>query len=126
MLRILIAMIAAALFAGAALAASLSESGLRARLERRIGGVQLGLALASLALGAWAWWKTGITWLIVGAALIGLAFLVSLFAGRSAPAADSATTAGGAAPARGGALHGVRTICGLASVAAYLMAFIQP
>jgi hypothetical protein len=126
MLRILIAMIAAALFAGAALAASLSESGLRARLERRIGGVQLGLALVSLVLGAWGWWKTGILWLIVGAALIGLAFLLSLFAGRSARGADSAATDGAAATAPGGALHAGRTICGLASVAAYLMAFIQP
>ena len=126
MLRILLALIAAALFTGAAFAASLSDPAVRARLERRIGMVQLGLALVSLVLGTWAWWKTGIVWLIVGAGLIGVAFLLSLFAGRSGPAADSVATGAGAATAQGGALHGVRTICGLASVAAYLMAFVQP
>ena len=120
MIRTLIALIAAALFTGAALAASLSETGLRARLERRIGGVQLGLALLSLVLGAWSWWKTGIVWLIVGAALIGVAFLLSLFAARGRAPADEGSAA------QGGAMHGLRTLCGLASIAAYLMAFIQP
>ena len=126
MFRILLALIAAALFTGAALAASLSDPAGRARLERRIGAIQLVLALVSLVLGTWGWWKTESPWLIVGAGLIGLAFLLSLFAGRSAPAADSVATDAAAATARGGALHGVRTICGLASVGAYLMAFVQP
>lgn len=127
MLRTLIALIAAALFAGAALAASLAEPGIRGRLERRIGALLLCLALVSVALGAWAWWRTGFVWLLAGAVLIGAAFLLSLLAGRSATRAANATTdAAATAAAGGGAMPALRCALALASVAAYLMAFVQP
>ena len=126
MLRTLIALIAAALFTGAALAVSLAEPGMRGRLERRIGGVQLCLALVSVALGGWAWWRTCFTWLLAGAVLIGVAFLISLAAGRSALASGAATHAAATPAGSGGAMPALRTALGLASIAAYLMAFVQP
>jgi hypothetical protein len=108
MLRFLLALIAAALFTGTALAASLAEPQARASLERRTGALMLVLALVSLALGAWGWWRSGFVWLLGGAALMGAAFLLSLFARRA------------------GGMPGVRAALGLAAVAAYLMAFVQP
>lgn len=121
MLRTLIALIAAAMFTGAALSLSLAEPSSRGTLERRTGALQALLAFASLALGLWAWWRTGFGWLLAGAVLIGAAFLVAVLRMRSGRGHPHA-----AAPVAGGGLHWSRTALGLAAVAAYLMAFVQP
>ena len=85
MLRTLIALIAAAMFAGAALYVSLAEHRARLGIDDRSGLAQFkasyrkaaplmaGLALASMLLGLWAWWRTEIDWLLCGALLIGAA-----------------------------------------------------
>ena len=144
MLRTLLALIAAALFAGAALYVSLVEHPARMRLDdraglahwkpsiRRAAPLQAGLALRSLALGLWAWWRTDIDWLLAGALLVGAAIPFTLIVimptirGLEAVADDAAGPESRAMLVRWGRLHWLRTLLGLAAVAAYLGAFVQP
>ena len=144
MLRTLIALIAAALFAGAALYVSLVEHPARLKTDDRSGLAQFkasigraapimaGLALVSLLLGLWAWWRTDVEWLLCGALLIGAAIPFTLVVVLPTNRRLSDTTleaAGDASRAllgRWGRLHAVRTLLGLGSVAAYFMAFVQP
>ncbi len=142
MLRTLLALIAAALFAGAALYINLAEHPARMRLDdraalaqwkasyARAAPMQAGLALLSLALGLWAWWRTDVDWLLLGALLIGAVIPLTLIAilptnRRLAAAADSGAEVP-ALLARWGRLHLLRTLLGLAAVAAYFAAFVLP
>ena len=119
MLRTLIALILVTLFAGTALAVSLADSESRPRLDRRTGLVQAALALVSLLLGVWAWRRTNVDWLLGGGVLAGIALLLVLLSMRRAGRGAEETASGGGLPA-------IKTAIGLASVAAYLMAFVQP
>ena len=79
MLKALFALVAATLFAGAALYISLVEHPARMKLDDRSAlaqwkpsygaatPLQAGLALLSLILGLWAWWKAGDDGLLVAA-----------------------------------------------------------
>lgn len=144
MLRTLLALIAAALFAGAALYVTLVEHRARMGIDDRSGLAQFkasyvraaplmaGLALVSLLIGLWAWWRTDVEWLLAGALLIGAAIPFTLIAVMptnrrlSATNADAAGAESRALLTRWGWLHNVRSVLGLAAVAAYLMAFVQP
>ena len=144
MLRTLIALIAAALFAGGALYVTLVEHGARMRIDDRsalaefkasygrAAPLMAGLALVSLLIGLWAWWRTDVDWLLAGALLVGAAVPFTLIAvlptnrRLSSTGADAAGAESRALLTRWGRLHNVRTLLGLASVAAYLMAFVQP
>ena len=144
MLRTLLALIAAALFAGAALYINLAEHPARMRLDDRAAlaqwkpsyaravPMQAGLALLSLALGLWAWWRTGIDWLLVGALLIGAVIPLTLIGIMPTNRRLEATPPDAAGPdsrallARWGRLHLLRTLLAFAAVAAYFAAFVQP
>ena len=144
MIKVLLALIAASLFAGAALFVSLAEHPARMRLDdraaldqwrssyARAAPMQAGLALLSLLLGLWAWWRIGGDWLLAGALLIGaaipltLALIMPLNNRLKAAASAGAASDGRALLVRWGKLHGLRTLLGLGSVAAYFMAFLQP
>jgi len=94
--------------------------------------MQAGLALISLLLGLWAWWRTDLGWLLAGALLIGAVVpftLVAILPTNRRLSATSDESAGGESRAllgRWGALHAVRTMLGLGAVCAYLMAFVEP
>ena len=144
MLRTLLALIAAALFAGAALYVSVAEHPARRRIDDRAGlaqwmvshkrasPMQAGLALVSMLLGLWAWWRTDVDWLLCGALLIGAAIpftLIAILPTNRRLQAIGEAGAGEESRAllrRWGNLHALRTFLGLAAVAAYLGAFIEP
>lgn len=144
MLKALFALVAAALFAGAALYISLAEHPARTKLDDRFALAQwnssyraatplmAGLALLSLVLGAWAWWKIGDDWLLTGALLIGavvpltLVLVLPINRRLLATTADSAGEESRTLLVRWGRLHAVRTILALAAVASYLVAFLWP
>ena len=144
MLATLLALIACALFAGAALYVTLAEHPARLRLAEgpalaqwrqsyaRAAPLQAGLALLSCGLGLWAWWRMGTSWLLAGALLIGAAIpftLLVIFPTNRRLKAGSTEDAGSATRAlliRWGRLHAMRTLLGLAAVAAYLAAFVRP
>ena len=144
MIKALLALVTAALFAGAALYVSLAEHPARMRLDPAAGlaqwkpsyaratPMQAGLALLSLILGAWAWWKIDDIWLLAGALLIGANVPLTLVAilpvnrrlGRTP--IEEAGAESHALLGRWGRLHLLRTLLGLAAVAAYFMAFVKP
>ena len=144
MLRVLLALIAAAMFAGAALYVAWAEHPARMRLDDRAAlgqwkpsyvravPMQAGLGLLSLVLGLWAWQRTQIDWLLIGALLIGAAIAFTLIAlmpinrRLKAMAEDAAGPESRALLVRWGQLHWLRTVLGLAAVAAYFGAFVQP
>ena len=144
MLKALLALIAAALFAGAALYISLAEHPARMRLDdraalaqwrssyARAAPMQAGLALVSFLLGLWAWMKIDDFWLLAGALLIGsnLPFTVAIILPTNrrmhALAADADARNIHDKLDRWGKLHAIRTVLGLAAVCAYLAAFLQP
>jgi hypothetical protein len=144
MIKVLLALIAASLFAGAALYVSLAEHPARLRLDdraalgqwrasyARAAPLQAGLALLSLLLGFWAWWRIGGDWLLAAPLLTGAAIPLTLVAimplnnRLKAAASDAGGVDGRALLVRWGKLHGLRTLLGLGSVAAYFMAFLQP
>ena len=140
MIKALLALIAAALFAGASLYVSLVDHPARMRLDdeaarahlraslARAAPMQGGLAMLAFLLGAWSWWKVGDVWLLVGALLaiasLPLTLLVIQPLNRrllAEPAGETRKLLG-----RWGQLHALRTLCGLAAVAAYLAAFRFP
>ena len=144
MIKALLALIAAALFAGAALYVSLAEHPARMRLDpgaalaqwkasyARAAPMQAGLATLSLILGAWAWWKIGDGWLLAGALLVGanvpltLAVILPITNRLKTKTADSAGEEARTLLDRWGRLHALRTLFGLAAVAAYFAAFARP
>ena len=144
MLKALLALIAAALFAGAALYVSWAEHPARMRIDdrgalgqwkasyKRAALMQAGLALISLILGLWAWMKVDVAWLLAGALLVGAAIPFTLVVVAptnrrlGATADDGAGAESRALLERWGRLHAVRTGLGVAAVAAYFAAFAQP
>ena len=144
MLKALFALVAAALFAGAALYISLVEHPARMKLDDRSAlaqwkpsyaaatPLQAGLALLSLLLGVWAWWKAGDDGLLIGGLLMGAVILFTLTVifptNRLLLAADSgdADSRVRSLLERWGRLHLVRVILSLGAVAAYLIAFLWP
>lgn len=144
MLASLLALVTAALFAGAALYVSVAEHPARMQLDDRAAleqwkpsyaratPMQAGLALLSTPLGLWAWWRTDVVWLLVGALLIGAVIpltLVGIMPTNARLKATAADAAGGESRAlleRWGRLHGLRTLLGLGAVMAYLAAFVRP
>jgi hypothetical protein len=144
MLKALFALVAAAMFAGAALYISLAEQPARMKLDDRAAlaqwkssygaatPLQAGLALLSFLLGIWAWWKVGDDGLLIGALLIGavvpLTLLVIFPTNKRLLATDSgsAGSESRALLARWGRLHALRTLMALGAVSAYLIAFLWP
>jgi hypothetical protein len=144
MIKALLALIAAALFAGAALYVSLAEHPARLRLDpkaalaqwkasyARAAPMQAGLAIVSLILGTWTWWKIGGDWLLAGALLVGanvpltLVLILPITNRLKAIAADNEGEETMKLLGRWGRLHALRTLLGLASVVAYLAAFVRP
>lgn len=144
MFTALLALVAAALFAGAALYVTIAEHPARMGLAdsavlaqwqpsyARAAPMQAGLALLSFLLGAWTWWNLGDPWLLAGALAIGanipLTLLVIMPANRrlKATAIETAGPETRALLDRWGRLHGLRTLLGLAAVALYFAAFLQP
>ncbi|HEV2866787.1 MAG TPA: DUF1772 domain-containing protein [Allosphingosinicella sp.] len=142
MLIALFAMVTAALFAGASLYVSVAEHPARMRLDdaaalahwkpsyARATPMQAGLALISCALGIWAWLRAEDVWLLVAALLIGANLPLTLVAIMPTNRRLQATESGGAESramlASWGGRHALRTLLGLASVAAYLIAFLWP
>jgi hypothetical protein len=144
MIIFLLGLIAAALFAGAAVYISLAEHPARMQLDDRAAlaqwkpsyaratPLQAGLALASLLLGLWAFWKTGDDWLLAAALLIGANLPFTLFVifpvnrRLEAIAADAAGAESRALLVRWGRLHALRALLGVAAVALYFAALLQP
>ena len=144
MFATLIALIAAALFAGAALYVSVAEHPARMRLDDRAAlaqwqpsyaratPLQAGLAALSLLMGLLSWWKIGDEVVLIAALLIGaaipLTLIVILPVNRrlKATATDAAGLDTRALLARWGRLHAIRTALGLAAVATYFAAFLEP
>ena len=144
MLKALLALVAAAMFAGVALYVSLAEHPARMRLDDRgaLGQwgpsyrwatpLQASLALLSTIFGLWAWWKIGVEWLLIGALLSAAAILFTLVVilptnnRLKAIAADGAGAESRTLLIRWGRLHAVRTVLGLAAVLAYFAAFARP
>ena len=144
MLIALVALVTAAMFAGAALYVSLAEHPARMRLDdaaalahwkpsyERAMPMQAGLALLSLLLGLWAWWKTDDDWLLAAALLIGAVLPLTLIAigptnrRLHGTTPDAAGEESRALLGRWGGFHWLRTLLALASVAAYLAAFAWP
>lgn len=140
MIKALLALIAAALFAGACLYVSLVDHPARMRLDDQAALTQLraslaraapmqgGLAVLSFLIGTWAWWRLGETWLLVGALLaiasLPLTLLVIQPLNRrllQGPDGETRALLG-----RWGRLHAFRTLFGVAAVAAYFAAWAQP
>ncbi|MDQ4086969.1 MAG: DUF1772 domain-containing protein [Pseudomonadota bacterium] len=144
MLIALFALVAAALFAGAALYISVAEHPARMQLDdrgalaqwkpsyARAVPMQAGLALVSLLLGLWSWWKTDDGWVLLAALLIGANLPLTLIAIMPTNRRLQATAPDAAGPesrtllARWGRLHGLRTLLAFAAIAAYLAAFAWP
>ena len=144
MIKALLALITATLFAGAALYVSLAEHPARMRIDdaaglaqwkpsyRSAASMQASLAFVSFILGAWAWWKIDDPWLLAGAVLVGANIPLTLVAilptnrRLEAIAIENAGPESRALLTRWGHLHTLRTLLGLAAVAAYFTAFIFP
>ena len=133
MVRFLLALIAAALFAGASLYVSLVDHPARMRLDdeaaraqfrasiARAAPMQGGLAMLSFVLGIWSWWKLGYPWLLAGALLAIASLPLTLIVIRplnrrllEGPVGETKALLG-----RWGRLHALRTLFGLAAVFAY-------
>lgn len=133
-----LAFLAAALFAGAAFYVSIAEHPARLRLDEeaalrqwrasyaRAKIMQAGLALLGGALGLWVWWQSLNQLWLAGALLLLANWPFTLLAvmkvNRALEAADGAGPETRALLERWGRLHAVRTVVGLASVAAMLAA----
>jgi len=143
MLQALLALVAAALFTGAALYISWAEQPARLGLDvgaalaqwqpsyRRAVPMQAGLALVAAALGIWAWLEAGDPLLLAGALLILAVVPFTLFVIMPVNKRLMATAPEQAGPetrallVRWGALHWVRNLAGLAAVAAFAIALLR-
>ena len=144
MIKALLALITAALFAGGCLYVSLVEHSARMRIgdgaalaqfkesARRARILQAGLALVSFLIGLWAWWKVGDICLLAGAVLVGINIPLTLIAilptnrRLEAIAPEAAGAESRVLLSRWGKLHALRTGLGLAAVVFYFAAFLEP
>lgn len=144
MIKSLLALVLAALFTGACLYVTLVEHQARLRIDgaaalaqwkesaRRAAPMQATLALLTLGLGLWAWWKVADPWLLAGALLVGVNIPLTLIAilplnrRLEATAVEQAGAETQAQLARWGRLHALRTLLGILGVGAFLVAFWQP
>jgi uncharacterized membrane protein len=135
-----LALVAAALFAGAALYITLVEQPARLDLDdpsmlrqwkpayERGTMMQAPLALLGFLLGAAAWWQTDRTLLLVGAVLMlanwPFTYLAIMPTNNRLSALDPAASSGEARSLlhRWGSLHAVRTALGIAAVVAFALA----
>ena len=135
-----LALITAAMFAGAAIYINVAEQPARLGLDNRSllaewkpsyargFAMQASLALASTLFGLLAFWMTRDWRWLVGAALIfanwpyTLLVILPINKGLEATAADAATPQTRQAIERWGMLHGVRSALGSVAVLAYLWA----
>ena len=139
----ILALVAAALFAGAAPYISWAEHPARLALaesaalgqwqpsNKRAVPMQAGLALVSAALGLWAWREAGDPWLLAGALLIFAVVPFTLIVIMPSNKRMMAARPDEAGPEmrplliRWGQLHWVRSILGLAAVAAFVAALAE-
>lgn len=142
MIKALLALVFAALFAGGALYVTLVEHAARMRIDegsalaewkastRRAAPMMASLALISLIFGAWSWWKIGDDWLLAAALSVGanipLTLIFILPTNRRLEAMEGAPGDVRALLGKWGRLHALRTGLGLAAVVLYLAAFWQP
>jgi uncharacterized membrane protein len=143
MLHALLALVAAALFSGAALYITWAEHPARAALSEaaalaqwqpsytRATPMQAGLALLAAVLGLWAWLDTGDGWLLAGALLILAVVPFTLLVIMPTNQRMMAVRPQNAGPemrpllARWGALHAVRTVLGLLATAGFAVALAR-
>ena len=141
MLKALLTLVVIAMFTGAAIYVGWSEHPARLRLNdeaaaeqwrgsyKRAAVMQAGLAVIALLLGIWSFAKTGDDWLLIAGLLVGAAIpwtlIVMLPLNRKL---NAGTGEGGTRETlvRWGQLHHVRTLLGVAGLAACLMAFLRP
>lgn len=135
-----LALVTAAVFAGAALYVNAVEQPARLGLDhrallaewkpayRRGAAMQAPLAVLGMALGLWAWWQAGHAGWALGALLMIANWPVTLLAIMPTNRRLMATDPAAAGPEsralveRWGALHAVRTALGFAAAAAFLWA----
>ena len=137
----LLALITAALFAGAAIYINFAEQPARLKLDDRsmlaewrpayLRGtlMQAPLAVVSAALGAWTWWEKGGWFFLLGALLmltnLPWTFVVIMPVNRKLGAIGADGDAALIRPLvkRWGYLHAVRSLLGICAVLAYYWAF---
>jgi hypothetical protein len=138
-----LALLTAAVFAGAALYVSAVEQPARLTLDprallvewkpayKRGTAMQAPLAIVGCALGLVAWWQTGVVAWSIGAVLMGANWPVTLLAIMPTNRRLMLTEPASAGPEcrvlieRWGALHAVRTALGLTASAVFLWASVS-
>lgn len=140
MLKALLALVVISLFTGGALFASWADHPARLRLPddaaaedwrasyKRAAVMQASLAAIGLLLGLWSWAKTGDLWLLAAGVLVGAAIpwtlIVMMPVNKRLKGPVGERTR--ADLVRWGQLHNVRTLLGLAALAACFLAFVRP
>ena len=133
-----LALVAAALFTGAALYVSLCEQPARLLLDdrsllaewkpayKRGALMQAPLAIVGFLLGTLAWWETGdLAWAIGGVLIVAnwpVTLLVIMPTNRQLLATESAGPESRALILKWGKLHAIRTCLGFAASIAFLLA----
>ena len=141
MLKALLTLVIISLFTGGALFAGWAEHPARLRLideaaaeqwrgsYKRAAVMQAGLAVIALLLGIWSFARTGDEWLLAAGLLVGAAIPWTLIVMMPLNKRLIAGTGEGGTRetlVRWGQLHHVRTLLGVAGLAACLMAFVRP
>jgi len=133
-----LALIAAALFSGAALYIHIAEQPARLGLSdqslldawkpayKRGTLMQAPLAVIGFIFGAWAWWQTAdLIWMVGGLLMLAnlpVTLLIIWPTNTRLMATVQATTESRSLIIRWGALHGIRTALGFAGTATFLFA----
>ncbi|HEX6016438.1 MAG TPA: DUF1772 domain-containing protein [Geminicoccaceae bacterium] len=133
-----IALVVAAVFAGAAAYVNVAEQPARLNLDdrslliewkpayKRAAGMQASLAIAGFLLGLLAWWQTSDWWWLVGALVLVANWPYTLLGVMPTNRKLMATDPASAGPesrelvARWGSLHAVRTALGFAATLIFL------
>lgn len=135
-----LAVIAAALFSGAALYINVAEQPARLGLGdqplldewkpayKRGTLMQAPLAVIGFLLGAWTWWETGaLLWAIGGLLMLmnlPVTFIAIMPTNKRLMATRTATPESRILIVKWGGLHAIRTVLGLAATAVFLLASI--
>jgi hypothetical protein len=133
-----LAVIAAALFSGAAIYINVAEQPARLGLSdqalldewkpayKRGTLMQAPLAIIGFLAGTWAWWQSGnALWLIGGLFMLAnlpVTLIVILPTNNRLMAVATATSESRSLIVKWGVLHGIRTCLGFAAIAAFLFA----